>query len=227
LHIFRNVPLSILLLARGTARQHELGVRSALGANRGRLVRQLLTESLLLSSLGAIVGILLSFGILAGIKAILPRYAFAPEVVVSLNVPVLIFSLAVALWTGVFSGLWPALRLSRADVVPALQSGTRRVAGSIEGRRIHQALVSLQIAFTLLLLAGAGAAMKGFLETIHAPLGFDPDHVMSVPISLRENSYTSWAARQTYIEQLENTVRQVPGVSMTAISNGATPTHSG
>jgi predicted permease len=219
--------VSILLLARGTARQHELGVRAALGANRVRLVRQLLTESLLLSSLGAMTGILLSFGILGGIKALLPRYAFAPEVVVTLNVPVLIFSIAVALLTGVFSGLWPALRLSRADLAPALQSGTRRMAGSVEGRRTHQALVSLQIAFTLLLLAGAGAAMKGFLETIHAPLGFDPHNVMSVPIPIRENSYTTWAARQTYIEQLENTVQQVPGVTMTAISNGATPTHSG
>lgn len=219
--------VSILLLARGTARQHELGVRSALGANRGRLVRQLLTESLLLSSLGAMVGILLSFGILAGIKAVLPRYAFAPEVVVRLNEPVLVFSVAVALLTGISSGLWPAVRLSRADLAPALQSGIRRIAGSVEGRRTHQALVSLQIAFTLLLLAGAGAAMKGFLETIHAPLGFDPHNVMSVPIPLRENSYTSWAARQTYIEQLENIVRQVPGVTLTAISNGATPTHSG
>ena len=85
----------------------------------------------------------------------------------------------------------------------------------------------LQVAFTLLLLAGAGAAMKGFLDTIHAPLGFDPHHVISVPIPLRENSYTSWAARQTYIEQLENAVRQVPRVTMTAISNGATATHSG
>ena len=219
--------VSILLLARGAARQHELGVRTALGANRIRLVRQLLTESFLLSSLGAVLGVVLSFAILAGIKAVLPRYAFAPEVVVTLNRPVLMFSVAVALLTGVFSGLWPALRLSRGDVAPALQSGIRRIAGSVQGRRTHQALVSLQIALTLLLLAGAGAAMKGFLVTIHAPLGFDPYNVMSVPIPLRENSYNTWAARETYIEQLQKTIEQVPGVTMTGISNAATPTHSG
>src|SRR5438309_507118 len=212
--------VSILLLARGTARQHELGVRTALGANRARLVRQLLTESLLLSLVGAAFGILLSFGILAGIKAVLPRYAFAPEVVVTLNMPVLIFSVVVALSAGVSAGLWPALRLSTPDVAPALQSGIRRIAGSVQGRRSHQALIALQIAFTLLLLAGAGAAMQGFLRTMHAPLGFDPHNVMSVPIPLRENSFTTWAARETYIEQVQETVRQVPGVIMTAVSNG-------
>jgi len=133
----------------------------------------------------------------------------------------------VALLAGVSAGLWPALRLSTPDVALALQSGIRRIAGSVQGLRSHQALIALQIAFTLLLLAGAGAAMQGFLRTIHAPLGCDPHNVMSAPIPLRENSFTTWAARETYIEQVQETVRQVPGVIMTAVSNGATPTHSG
>src|SRR6266853_4452624 len=89
--------VSILLLARGAVRQHELAVRAAVGAPRSRIVRQLLTESLLLAAIGALLGVLTSYGILAGIKALLPRYAFAPEVVVRINLPVLFFSVAVAL----------------------------------------------------------------------------------------------------------------------------------
>ncbi|MBV8894960.1 MAG: ABC transporter permease [Acidobacteriaceae bacterium] len=219
--------VSILLLARGTARRHELGVRAAVGAKRVRLLEQLLTESLVLSLLGAALGISLSFGMLVGIKALLPRYAFAPEVVITLNVPVLLFSVGIALLTGVLSGLWPAFRFSVTDVGAALQSGTRRVAGSVQGHRTHQALVSGQIAFTLLLLAGAGAAMNGFLQTMRAPLVYDPHNVLTVPIPIRDNSYITWPARAAYLEQLRKTVAQTPGVSMTAISNGATPPRSG
>ncbi|HEX4748382.1 MAG TPA: ADOP family duplicated permease [Bryobacteraceae bacterium] len=219
--------VSILLLARGTARQHELGIRAAVGANRIRLLEQLLTESLLLSLLGMTFGVSLSFAMLAGIKSLLPRYAFAPEVVITLNVPVLIFSVAIALLTGVLSGLWPAFRASATDIGVALQSGTRRIAGSVQGHRTHQALVSGQIAFTLLLLTGAGAAMNGFLQTIRTPLGYDPHNVLSVPIPMRDNSFTTWPARAAYIEQLSNAIAQVPGVTMTAISNGATPPNSG
>ena len=108
--------VSILLLARGGMRQHELAVRAAVGAPRSRIVRQLLTESLLLAAIGALLGVLTSYGILAGIKALLPRYAFAPEVVVRINLPVLFFSVAVALGTGVLFGWWPALQLSRTQV---------------------------------------------------------------------------------------------------------------
>src|SRR5215475_13934159 len=122
--------VSILLLARGTARQHELAVRAAVGAERTRLLRQLLTESLLLSVIGAALGILTSYGILAGIRLLLPPYAFAPEVVIRINLPVLYFSVGVALATGVLFGLWPALQLSRTQVGRIMQSSTRRVAGS-------------------------------------------------------------------------------------------------
>src|SRR4051794_7635504 len=119
---------------------------------------------------------------LGGIKSILARHAFAPEVVVTLNIPVLMFSVTVALFTAVAAGLWPALRRSGPDIGLVLQSGVRRIAGSVQGQRSHQALIALPIALTLPLLAAAGAAMKGFLRTMHARLGFDPQNVVSVPI---------------------------------------------
>ena len=219
--------VSILLLARGTARQHELAVRSAIGANRKRLLQQLLTESLLLAAIGAVLGVLLSYGILAAIRALLPRYAFAPEVVIHINLPVLFFSVGVAVVTGVLFGLWPAIQLSRTQISQTMQLSARRVAGSVQGRRAHQGMVAGQIALTLVLLTGAGAAMEGFLRLIRTPLGYDPHNVMSVPIPLRDNSYTTWAARAAYFEELRKTVSNVPGVALAAISSNATPPRNG
>jgi len=219
--------VSILLLARGSARQHELAVRAAIGANRRRIIRQLLTESLLLASIGAAFGVLLAYGILAGIRILLPRYAFAPEVVIHINLPVLIFSIGVALGTGILFGLWPALQLSRPQISQMVQSGTRRMAGSVRGRRTHNALISAQIALTLLLLAGAGSAMKGFVQLMHTPLGYNPHNVMSVGIPLHENSYATWSTRAAYFEQLRAKVAETPGVTMAAISTNATPPRDG
>ena len=219
--------VSILLLARGTARQQEFAVRSAVGAGRGRLVGQLLTESLLLAAIGAALGVLTAYGMLRGIQALLPQYAFAPEVVIRINLPVLFFSVGVALATGILFGLWPALELSRTPASQTMQLNMRRVAGSVRGRRAHNAMIAGQIALTLLLLAAAGSAMEGFVKLTHQQLGYDPHHVMSVGIPLAENSYNTWAARGAYFEQLRAKVAEVPGVSMAAISSNATPPHSG
>ncbi|MGA2741133.1 MAG: ABC transporter permease [Bryobacteraceae bacterium] len=219
--------VSILLLAQGAARQHEFAVRAAVGAHSRRIVRQLLTESMLLAAIGVALGVLASYGILAGIKSVLPRFAFAPEVVIGIDLPVLFFSGGLALATALLFGLWPALQLSRTPVGQIMVSNTHRVAGSVRGRRSHNALVALQIALTLVLLAGAGSAMKGFLRLMHTPLGYDPHHVMSVGIPLHENSYTTWAARGAYFEQLRAKVAETPGVTMAAISSNATPPRNG
>ena len=100
-------------------------------------------------------------GILGGIKVLLPRYAFSPEVVIRINFPVLLFSIGIALLTGILFGVWPALQLSRPQEGQMVLSGTRRVAGSVQGRRTHNALIAGKIALTVLLLVGAGSAMEG------------------------------------------------------------------
>ncbi len=219
--------VSILLLARGTARQHELALRSAVGARRSRIVRQLLTETLVLSFTGAALGVLLAYKAVGIIVAMLPDYSFPHEAAIGVNLPVLLFSVGVALLTGIFFGLWPAVRLSRPDVGQVMQSGSRRVAGRLGGRATNNILIAGQIALTLLMLAGAGAAIQGFLRTMHTPLGYDPHNVMSVGIPVHDGTYKTWGERATYFDQLQKKAAAVPGVTMTAISSNATPPNNG
>jgi predicted permease len=219
--------VSILLLARGTARQHEFAVRTAIGASRPRIIRQLLTEALLLSLTGALLGVLLAYRALAIIVDMLPQHSFPHEAAIQINVPVLMFSVGVALLTGILFGLWPALQLSRPEVSQVMQSSTRKVAGSVRGRAAHNALIAGQIALTLLMLSGAGAAMGGFLRLMRTPLGYDPHNVMSVGIPVHVGTYPTWAARSAYFDQLLKKVAAVPGVNSVAISTNATPPSNG
>jgi predicted permease len=219
--------VSILLLARGTARQHEMAIRTAIGASRGRIIRQLLTEALLLSLTGAALGVLLAYRVLAVIIMLLPKYSFPHEAAIQINLPVLAFSVCIALLTGILFGLWPALQLSRPEVSQVMQSSTRKIVGMVRGNTTHGVLTGAQVALTLVMLAGAGAAMEGFLRLIHTPLGYDPHNVMSVGIPVHDGAYPTWEARKAYFEQLRNRASTVPGVTMAAISTNATPPSNG
>ena len=134
--------VSILLLARGTARQHEFALRSAIGASRGRIIRKLLTESLMLSLAGASLGILLAFRLVPAIVAMLPENSFPHEAAIHINLPVLAFSVAVALLTGILFGLWPALQLSRPDLRGVMQVGTRKIAGHHGAHAANNTLIA-------------------------------------------------------------------------------------
>ena len=219
--------VSILLLARGTARQHEFAVRSAVGASGFRIVRQLLTESLILSLTGAGLGVLLAYQSLGWIVARLPEYSFPHEADFHINLPVLFFSVGLALLTGIIFGLFPALQLARPEISQVMQSNSRKVAGTVRGKHWHTVLIAGQIALTLLLMSAAGAAIQGFVGMMRVPLGYDPHHVMSVGIPVHENTYSTLPARVNYFEQLREKIATLPDVLSTGISTDATPPWSG
>lgn len=219
--------VSILLLARGTVREHEFAVRSAVGASRIRILRQLLTESLVLSLAGAALGVLLAYRTVAFIVTLLPQFSFPHEAAIKINLPVLCFSVALAIFTGVFFGLSPALQLSRPEVSQVMQASTRKVIGGVRGKRVHNALIAGQIALTLLLLATAGAAIQGFIKLSRLTLGYNPHNVMSVGIPVHDNTYITWEKRSAYFEQLLERVAAMPQVTMAGISTNATPPSNG
>jgi predicted permease len=219
--------VSILLLARGTARQHEFAVRSAVGASGLRIVRQLLTESLFLSLLGAGMGVFVAYRAIGFIIPRLPDHSYPYEADFHINLPVLFFSVGLAVASGVIFGLVPALQSSRPEISQIMQAGTRRLTGSVKGRRMHSALIAGQIALTLLLMTAAGAAIQSFIRMNTVPLGYDPQHTMSVVIPIRENAHTTWADRARYFTDMRDKVAATPGVLSAAISSNATPPDSG
>src|SRR5256885_87098 len=168
--------VSILLLARGTSRAHEFAVRAAIGASRGRLMRQLLVESLLLAFNGAALGVAAGYWGLAAMLRLLPPNSVPVGnlMAVPVNVPVLLFSAGLAMTSALMCGLSPALSFSR----PRLTAAVRTTAG-VDSRRAHHLLLAAQIAVTVLLLVGTGAAVRGLTGLYRTSLGYDPHNVRS------------------------------------------------
>ena len=219
--------VSILLLARGTQRQHELAVRAAVGATPSRIVRQLLTESLAIAIAGTSLSLPLAWKGLALITAWLPEGSFPGESEVAMNLPVLLFSVGLAFLTTLMFGVSPALQLSRPDIGRLMQGSMRRIVGSLHSRRAHNILVASQVALTILLLASAAAAGKGFLRLLNADLGYDPRNTMSVMIPIHQGAHVSWVDRSQYFEQLRARIASMPEVEGAAISTNATPPVNG
>jgi putative ABC transport system permease protein len=217
--------VSILLLARGTTRAQEFAVRGALGASRGRLIRQLLVESLLLAVTGAALGVAAGYWGLPAILRLLPPNSVPVGNLIAtpVNVPVLLFSAGLATASALVSGLSPALSFSR----PRLTATVRTTAG-VESRRAHHLLLAAQIALTVLLLMGTGATVRVLIGLYRTSLGYDPHNVIIASIHLPENSYTKWADRFTFYERVRNQVADVPQVESIALaSNSGIPPESG
>ncbi len=140
-----------------------------------------------------------------------------------MNVPVLLFSVGLAFVTTIVFGLWPALQLSRPDIARVMQASARRVAGSANARRTHGVMISAQVALTILLLAAASAAGKGFLRLVNTDLGYDPRNAMSLPIPVHQNSHVSWQDRSQYFEHLRAKLAAMPEVVEASLSTNATP----
>jgi len=199
-----------LLLARASARGREIAVRSALGASRGRVTRQLLTESLALALLGASGGMLLAkWGVklLVALSAdYLPR---ADEV--HINAPVFGFTLAVALLTGLLFGLAPALQSARLDLTEALKEGGRGAGGGARGHRTLNLLVVGEVAMAMMLLIGAGLLINSFVRLQQVNPGFDEKNLLTARIDV-PNPYAQPEKKQQFFEQLQQRVAALPGV---------------
>ena len=207
-----------LLLSRALGRKREIAVRTAMGASRTELIRQLLTESLMLALLGGALGIVLSsWGapwLASMAEGSLPR---AGEI--QTNGYVLLFTVAVSMVAGILFGLAPALQISRPDLNRDLRSEGR---GSTSGRRRHalrNLLVVSQVALSLVLLIGAGLLIRNFVQLRSAAPGFDPHHLLSMKISLPPARYAGAAKMTAFYDELATSVRTVPGVLAAAESS--------
>jgi predicted permease len=198
-----------LLLARSATRSREFAIRSALGANRARVARQLLTESVILSLAGAGLGIAIAFfgikSVLAAMPEILPRSAD-----IRVNAPVLLYTLAISLMVGILFGLAPALKTWNADPQGSLKEGGR--GSSIAHRRTQSGFIVMQVALTLVLLVGAGLLLRTILHLWNVNPGFDTKNVIAFKVGVSHSlTKTPLSTRATY-QQLIERIRQIPGV---------------
>src|SRR5262245_739937 len=203
-----------LLLARAAAREKEIAVRAALGAGRRRVVRQLLTESVLLSLPGGLCGLLFAvWGMDVLTKLIPPDLPRVEEI--KINGWVLLFTLSLTVLTGMLFGLAPALQSAKTNLTDSLKEGGRSMAGGAR-HRLRNAIVVGEVALSLVLLIGAGLVMRSFWRLMKVDPGFDSRHVLAMDLSLPESKYADDAAPEAFYRQLREKVRALPGVEAAA-----------
>jgi len=206
-----------ILLVRATMRQREMAIRAAMGASRGRLIRQMLTESIMLSLFGGIGG--LTFGVWASsaVGTILPTGRIPTRLDFGFDWRVFAYAMAAALFTGAIVGLWPAVRAGRTDVNTVLQSGGRSDTAGVSRHRLRSVLVVAQVAGSLVLLIVAGLFVRSLIRAQHAYLGFDADHVLNLTLDPREVGYDE-TRTMTFYHDLELRVRALPGVESASLA---------
>ena len=206
-----------LLLARGEDRKREMATRTALGATRLRILYQVLIENLLLFAVGGALGLLLALVCIRSLSAA-DYLSVAETGGVRLDLRVLAFAASVSLLTGLLFGLIPALKASRSDFNDALKSGGRNAIGSHHRTRVRSLLVITEIAFSLVLLTGAGLMIGSLQNLLGVRLGFNPENVITMRVSLPESRY-SIAQTAALYHQLQDRVRGLPGVDAVAVVN--------
>jgi putative ABC transport system permease protein len=212
-----------LQLARATTRVREMSLRLSIGAGRARLVRQLLTESVLLSLAGGAGGVLFAFVATQGIVLLMPEFYVPNEARVSVNAPVLIFAFAVSVATGIVFGLVPALHASRPDLTDALKDGGRHAGAGSAGSHTRNLLVVAEVALAMVLLVGAGLTIRTVVALQNVDTGLRAGNVLMVGVPLPPAKYRTPADRNRFAEQLLERVSAMPGVQAATIGNGGNP----
>jgi putative ABC transport system permease protein len=206
-----------LLLARATVREREIAIRNALGATRGRLARQFLTESLCLSFGGGVLGVLMTFLLLPALRTLnptaLPRLSQA-----AVDTPVLLFSIFLCFVTGMVFGIVPSLQASRKVIQSALQEGSRGSSQGGQRGKFRATLVVAELAIALVLMTGAGLLIESFARLVHVDPGLTAHGLMTFPLSLPPNRYAKPEQQAEFYQQLLDKVRTVPGVEAAGVT---------
>jgi predicted permease len=212
------VNVANLLLVRSADRKREVAIRAAMGASRGRLVRQLLTESVLLSVCGAIPGIGLAF---VCVRAVADSKTFPiPQPnPVGVNATLLLFTLLLSVAIGLLFGMLPAFQTSQFRLSEDLKSGGKKAfTASARGRFVRDALVAIEVGLSLALLAGAGLLLRTFAEMRQVDIGVKTDNVLTGLVQLPPNRYTNLLSRKTFLDRLTESLRNTPGVREVSVS---------
>jgi predicted permease len=213
-----------LVLARATARQREIAIRLSLGANRGRIVRQFLTESVVLALAGAIPALLLAAWGTRALQSMLQpdvgssRTRLPNWNGIGIDAPVLLFTLALALVTGVLFGIAPAFLASKTDLNSRLKEGGRSMSGG-HGSKVRKILVASEVALAIVLLVGAGLLMRTFLNLRAVDPGFDPHNVLTMNVSVAGQTQYVGAGRENLYRSIVRNIEAVPGVRSAALIN--------
>ena len=217
------VNVSNLLLSRASARQREMAVRAALGARRSRLLRQLLSESLLLAVPGSALGILLAYVGLTAIIAIVPAGTIPDESEISINSAVLIFTVLISVLTAVVFGLAPAWQASKPELAKSLKDARGAVSSGRGQVHVRNGLVVGEVALSVMLLVGATLMMRTLLALQDVDLGIRTDRLLTLRIPLPDQRYPDAARRIVFFRELLERVRAVPGVAAVGLNTGMHP----
>ena len=211
-----------LQLAKATARAREMSIRLAVGATRGQLVRQLLTESVLLSLLGGLLGLVFAYWITHLMVSLMPSNYVPNESRIEVNNQVLLFSIGVSALTGILFGIVPALQSSRQNLVDSLKDEGRG-SSAASGGTTRSLLVVVEVALALVLLVSASLMIRSFVALQRVELGFQPEHVMVAGLPLPPKRYAAWDQRNRFAHELLERVRNTPGVVAATIGSGGLP----
>jgi predicted permease len=217
------VNVSNLLLSKATGRSKEIAVRTSLGATRWRIVRQLLCESLALALVGGVLGIAIARFGLAGIMAMTPPDTIPDEALVQLNVPALLFAVAISIGSAVLFGLAPAIQISGADLYTPLKEAGRGSTGTKRQILLRSALVVGEIALSLMLLVGASLMIRTLFAVQNVDLGMQPSRILTLRVPLTEKRYPSAAQRNAFMTELVRRTEALPGVAAVGVASGLHP----
>jgi putative ABC transport system permease protein len=212
-----------ILLVRGTSRQTEMAIRASLGASRRTLLRQLLIESLLLALCGAAAGCLIAYWGIRTLVPLIPEDVIPSEADISLNMPVLLFSLGAAVLTALLFGLAPALQTAQRELIEPLKASGKGLSRGFRHGKLRNAFVVVLIALSLVLLAGAGLLMRSFVRLQQVDLGLNPKNVLAAFPSFPPKQYETAAAKQHFFSELLQRVHSLPGVVAATKTLGMPP----